>query len=81
MTRIGSEQDPEDAEDGPPELIFIHGGHTDKIVDIAWNQNEQWLMASVADDNTLQVWQVADSILQEEEDEQAGKEPEADDLE
>ena len=31
MTRIGAEQEPEDAEDGPPELLFQHGGHTDKV--------------------------------------------------
>ena len=31
LSRIGTEQDPEDAEDGPPELLFIHGGHTDRV--------------------------------------------------
>jgi histone-binding protein RBBP4 len=25
ISRIGDEQDPEDADDGPPELLFIHG--------------------------------------------------------
>ena len=30
LSRIGGEQTPEDAEDGPPELLFIHGGHTSK---------------------------------------------------
>lgn len=80
MAKIGAEQEPEDAEDGPPELLFIHGGHTDKIVDIAWNPSDPWVIASVADDNTLQVWQIADSILQEEEDE-AAKAPDADELE
>ncbi|CAM9456306.1 unnamed protein product, partial [Phaeothamnion confervicola] len=33
MARIGEEQTAEDAEDGPPELLFIHGGHTAKVVD------------------------------------------------
>jgi len=80
MARIGVEQEPEDAEDGPPELLFIHGGHTDKLVDLSWNMNEPWVMASVADDNTLQVWQVADSIIAEEEEEGA-KEPDPADLE
>ncbi|ELW64704.1 Histone-binding protein RBBP4 [Tupaia chinensis] len=28
LSKIGEEQSPEDAEDGPPELLFIHGGHT-----------------------------------------------------
>ena len=80
VTRIGAEQEPEDAEDGPPELLFVHGGHTDKVVDLAWNPNEPWVVASVADDNTLQVWQIADSILQEE-DEEAAKEADPEDLE
>lgn len=26
LTQIGVEQTPDDAEDGPPELIFVHGG-------------------------------------------------------
>jgi len=80
MTRIGAEQEPEDAEDGPPELLFLHGGHTDKVVDLSWNPNDKWVLATVADDNTLQVWQVADTILQEEE-EDADKEADPEDLE
>lgn len=48
-------QSPEDAEDGPPELLFIHGGHTSKISDLAWNGNDDWVCASVAEDNILQV--------------------------
>jgi histone-binding protein RBBP4 len=31
LSRIGEEQAPEDAEDGPPELLFVHGGHTAKV--------------------------------------------------
>jgi hypothetical protein len=48
-------QTPEDAEDGPPELLFIHGGHTGKISDFNWNHNDDWVIASVAEDNILQV--------------------------
>lgn len=48
-------QSPEDAEDGPPELLFIHGGHTSKISDFAWNATDDWVVASVAEDNILQV--------------------------
>jgi histone-binding protein RBBP4 len=58
VSRIGNEQDPEDAEDGPPELLFIHGGHTAKISDFSWNLNEPWVLASVAEDNILHVWQM-----------------------
>lgn len=47
-------QAPEDAEDGPPELLFIHGGHTSKVSDFAWNPTDDWVVASVAEDNILQ---------------------------
>jgi histone-binding protein RBBP4 len=57
LSKIGDEQTPEDAEDGPPELLFIHGGHTSKISDFSWNMNDDWVIASVAEDNILQIWQ------------------------
>lgn len=62
MSRIGEEQTAEDAEDGPPELLFIHGGHTSKISDFSWNPNEPWVIASAAEDNILQIWQMAENI-------------------
>ncbi|KAL3689823.1 hypothetical protein R1sor_016132 [Riccia sorocarpa] len=68
LSRVGEEQLPEDAEDGPPELLFIHGGHTSKISDFSWNPNEPWLIASVAEDNILQLWQMAENIYHDEED-------------
>ena len=58
LSRIGEEQSPEDAEDGPPELLFIHGGHTAKVSDFSWNRNEEWVAASVSEDNILQIWQM-----------------------
>jgi len=48
--------------DGPPELLFVHGGHTSKISDFAWNVAAEWMVASVAEDNILQVWQMAEEI-------------------
>lgn len=38
ISRIGNDQSIEDAEDGPPELLFIHGGHTNKVSDFSWNK-------------------------------------------
>ena len=75
------EQSAEEAEDGPAELLFIHGGHTSKVNDISWNPNvseynkgnneqEEWMMASVADDNILQVWEMASTIYDKKNDEQ-----------
>jgi len=70
LSKIGEEQSAEDAEDGPPELLFIHGGHTAKVADFAWNANDPWVLASVAEDNILQVWQMAENIYAEEEEEE-----------
>ncbi|KAL1061488.1 hypothetical protein V6Z11_D13G015200 [Gossypium hirsutum] len=68
LSRIDEEQTPEDAEDGPPELLFIHGGHTSKISDFSWNPCEDWVIASVAEDNILQIWQMAENIYHDEDD-------------
>ena len=62
VTRIGVEQSEMDAEDGPPELLFVHGGHTARISDLSWNLNDEWVVASVADDNILQVWAMGENI-------------------
>lgn len=73
LARIGEEQSHEDMEDGPPELLFIHGGHTAKISDFSWNLNEPWLVSSVAEDNILQVWQMAENIYSDVDDANAAK--------
>ncbi|KAJ3693146.1 hypothetical protein LUZ60_012241 [Juncus effusus] len=66
LSRIGDEQAEEDAEDGPPELLFVHGGHTDKISEFSWNPCEKWVIASVAEDNILQIWQLDQSFYQDD---------------
>ncbi|KAI9486338.1 MAG: WD40-repeat-containing domain protein [Benjaminiella poitrasii] len=62
LSRIDAPQLPEEAEDGPPELLFMHGGHTNKISDFGWNPVEPWVLASTADDNIVQVWQMTNTI-------------------
>ncbi|KAM7260397.1 hypothetical protein ACFE04_016138 [Oxalis oulophora] len=68
ISRIDEAQTLEDAEDGPPELLFIHGGHTSKISDFSWNPCEDWVVASVAEDNILQIWQMAENIYHDDDD-------------
>lgn len=63
LSRVGEDQTPEDAEDGAPELLLIHGGHTDRVADFSFNKNEPWLMCSAAEDNLLQIWKPAHSIF------------------
>jgi histone-binding protein RBBP4 len=74
LSRIGMEQSEEDAEDGPPELLFLHGGHTSKVSDFSWNAQDEWTVASVSEDNVLQVWNMAEEIYagEVEEDESDG---------
>jgi WD40 repeat protein len=78
ISAIGQEQDEEDAEDGPPELMFTHAGHTEKVHEAAWCPGTEWLMGSVADDEVLMVWQLAKALREEEDDEE---EEDEDDLE
>lgn len=72
LSRIGMEQTPEDAEDGPPEMLFLHGGHTAKLSDFSWNAQDPWTVASVSEDNVLQVWQMAEEIYAGEDDDGEG---------
>lgn len=67
LNRIGDEQLEGEAEDGPSELLFSHGGHKAKISDFSWNKNEPWVISSVAEDNSIQVWQMAESIYREDD--------------
>jgi len=67
LSRVGLEQLPDDQEDGPPELLFMHGGHTNHLADFSWNLNDPWVVCSAAEDNLLQVWKVAESIVCQDE--------------
>ncbi|XP_064963847.1 WD-40 repeat-containing protein MSI1-like [Musa acuminata AAA Group] len=67
LSRYNDEQTPEDADEGPASLLFIHGGHTSKIPDFSWNPCEDWVIASVAEDNILQIWQMAESMYLDED--------------
>ncbi|KAK4048583.1 Histone acetyltransferase type B subunit 2 [Microbotryomycetes sp. JL221] len=68
VSKIGLEQTPEDQEDGPPELMFVHGGHTSRPTDLSWNPSEDWTLATAADDNVLQVWRPSANIYSSEGD-------------
>ncbi|KAE9586605.1 hypothetical protein Lal_00004647 [Lupinus albus] len=62
LNRVGDEQLEGDGDDGPPELLFSHGGHKGKISDFSWNKNQPWVISSVAEDNSFHVWKMAESI-------------------
>ncbi|XP_062085126.1 WD-40 repeat-containing protein MSI2-like [Humulus lupulus] len=47
----------------PSELMFRHAGHTEWLRDISRNKNVPWLISSVAEDQTLQVWKIAESAM------------------
>lgn len=64
LSRAGMEQTPEDAEDGPPEMLFMHGGHTNRVSDFSWNRNDPWVMCSAAEDNLVQVWRASRHLVE-----------------
>lgn len=47
--------------------LFMHGGHINHLADFSWNLNDPWLVASAAEDNMLQIWRVANSIVGRDE--------------
>ncbi|KAJ7070670.1 WD40-repeat-containing domain protein [Mycena amicta] len=59
LSMIGQEQTPDDQEDGPPELLFVHGGHTSRPTDFCWAPGEadSWTATSTSEDNIVMVWQ------------------------
>ena len=59
-----------EGEEGGQVLLFQHGGHTDRVGEVGWNavEGEEWMAASVSDNNVLQVWQPAETIVNDDED-------------
>jgi hypothetical protein len=62
MSRIGASADTTSSSGSgspspPPELVFVHGGHVDKINDLSWHGAHEGMLASVADNGLLHVWQ------------------------
>lgn len=43
---------------GPPELLFIHGGHTSTVSELSWNCKDSWTAVSVSEDNMLHIWKL-----------------------
>lgn len=64
ISQTGSEQTPEDSEDGPAEMLFMHGGHTNRVSDFSWNKNDPWVMVSAAEDNLIQVWRASRQLVE-----------------
>ncbi|KAF2260611.1 WD40 repeat-like protein [Lojkania enalia] len=64
LSKIGDEQTPEEMEDGPPELLFMHGGFTNRICDFDWNKNDDWVMIGAAEDNQLQIFRPARKLVE-----------------
>jgi hypothetical protein len=56
LNEIGAPQSEEDKEDGPPELAFMHCGHTQAVHEVAWGLDGKMTLVSVSSDNVLQAW-------------------------
>jgi len=42
--------------------MILFTSHTAKVSDFSWNTNIDWTVASVAEDNVLQVWNIAEEV-------------------
>lgn len=45
-------------DESSPEMLFVHGGHTELVDDIDWNPAEPMEIASVSSDALLEVWKI-----------------------
>jgi histone-binding protein RBBP4 len=43
-------------------LMFVHQGHMLGVNDFDWSYHDDWLVASVADDNSLHIWKPAHTV-------------------
>ncbi|CXI50779.1 chromatin assembly factor 1 P55 subunit, putative [Plasmodium berghei] len=66
--KIGIEQTYEDSQDGPPELIFIHGGHSSNVLDFSLNSSYSMMISSISEDNSLHIWQPSRQAYEDESD-------------
>lgn len=46
-------------------LVFVHAGHMLGVNDFDWSFHDKWLVASVADDNSLHVWKPAHNVIKD----------------
>lgn len=61
-------------EEGPPELMFIHGGHMASISDIAWHPTLPWTICSVSEDSLVDIWKISSAIVNVEPEEEENEE-------
>ena len=56
VSRINDKPEP-DGPATPPELLFVHGGHSGRVTDVTWNpaSGRKLMIASVAEDSVIQV--------------------------
>lgn len=63
INKFGMEQLQDEMEDGVPELLMMHGGHTSCVNDLSFHPQIPWFVASCSDDNIAHLWKVSDKIL------------------
>ncbi|CCE65597.1 hypothetical protein TPHA_0M00190 [Tetrapisispora phaffii CBS 4417] len=62
LFEIGAEQQPDEADDGLPEVMMIHAGSRSAINDISTHPSIPWLNASVEENNIVQVWKCSSKL-------------------
>lgn len=75
LREIGKEQPTEMAADGPPELLFSHGGHPAAVQDVDWapEPTEELFVCSVCDANQFHIWRMDRSVFYRESEDDASE--------
>jgi WD40 repeat protein len=60
LTKISSEENEET-------LLFSHGGHKGNVRDISWNLEDPYMVASVDNFNTVNIWKPSSALMASQE--------------
>eukprot|EP01056_Protomagalhaensia_sp_Gyna25_P001619 Protomagalhaensia_sp_Gyna_25__1618@NODE_1836_length_1487_cov_4_763812_g1508_i0_p2_GENE_NODE_1836_length_1487_cov_4_763812_g1508_i0NODE_1836_length_1487_cov_4_763812_g1508_i0_p2_ORF_typecomplete_len193_score27_39WD40/PF00400_32/0_15WD40/PF00400_32/0_033WD40/PF00400_32/3_5e05WD40/PF00400_32/0_61ANAPC4_WD40/PF12894_7/4_5e06ANAPC4_WD40/PF12894_7/1e06ANAPC4_WD40/PF12894_7/0_014eIF2A/PF08662_11/0_00022eIF2A/PF08662_11/1_3e08Ge1_WD40/PF16529_5/31Ge1_WD40/PF16529_5/0_00019Ge1_WD40/PF16529_5/2_8WD40_like len=77
LREIGKEQPVEMAADGPPELLFSHGGHPAAVQDLDWSPTEELFMCTVCDANQFHIWRMDRSVFYRESEDDPSEDEDA----
>jgi len=64
-------------EGASPELLMSHAGHQEGVSDFGWSDVDNYLMCSVSEDNSLQIWQPSAELYLPADEEGEDTEPAA----
>ena len=48
-------------------MLFTHRGHSETVNDLQWHPTQTNVVTSIADDGSVQVWKVSETLFKEDQ--------------